>query len=422
MRKRLRELTVERIKPPKSGRLEVWDTVLPTFGLRVTSTGAKSYVVSLRKPGSKYAARIKLGVPGSISLAEARDRARALIADPSTLDEPEPGPERAPPDTVGLMVAHYVEKHLKRNTRRWRDAEQMFERDVLPKWRNRLAADISRRDVLDLIEGVGARSAVSANRVLSLIRRLYYWGMERGIVEANPAARIKPQYREHSRDRVLTDDEIKTLWAAWTKMGYPFGTIQKLLLLTGQRRGEVANARWDQLDLDIGVWRLGAADTKTEQEHVVPLSPKAVKLLRGVPRLDPVRVFPANRAKSTRSVSGFSKAKRHADKKALEWGRKQATKRGDDPENVKTLPNWTWHDLRRTTATGMARLGVAPHVCERILNHSAGGVMSAIARVYNVHSYQREMREALDAWGFELARIVTGRSAKVVALRRRAKR
>ena len=113
----------------------------------------------------------------------------------------------------------------------------------------RPAKDITRRDVLDLTDGIMDRSPVSANRVLSLIRRLYNWAVERGIVEANPAAGIKPPHREHPRDRILTDDEIRALWAAWDAMGYPFGTIQQLLLLTAQRRGEVAAMRWDQMDL-----------------------------------------------------------------------------------------------------------------------------------------------------------------------------
>jgi integrase len=383
MKTKLTELSVARIKLPKSGRLEVWDATLPAFGLRVTSAGAKSYVVALRKPGAKHPSRIKVGEPGNMTLADARSKARALMADPSALD----APEQAPPDTVASMAAEYVERHLKRNTRRWRDAEQMLARDVLPKWSHRPAADISRRDVLDLIDGILDRSPVSANRALSLIRRLYNWGVDRGIVEANPAAGIKPPHREHPRDRILSDDEIRALWAAWGAIGYPFGTIQKLLLLTAQRRGEVAGMRWDQLDLDRGVWRLTSADTKTGREHVLPLAPAVVELLREFPQIDDSPLlFPANRRSSVRSVSGFSKAKRATDQ-------------------LSGIDDWTWHDLRRSAATAMAKLNVPPHVCERILNHSASGMMSAIARVYNVHSYQAEMRIALDAWSREIERI-----------------
>jgi integrase len=345
--------------------------------------------------GAKHPTFRKIGEHPVMSVAEYRGRGREILAEPDALVER----EAAKADTVASMAAAYVERHLKRNTRRWRDAEQMLARDVLPQWGHRLAKDISRRDVLDLIDGVLDRSPVSANRVLSLIRRMYNWSLERGIVEANPAAGIKPPHREYPRDRTLSDDEIRALWAAWDAMGRPFGTIQRLLLLTAQRRGEVAAMRWDQLDLERGVWRLTSADTKTGREHILPLSPAVVEILRQGPQIDgsPL-VFPANRRGSDRPVSGFSKAKHITDR-------------------LSGVASWTWHDLRRSAATGMAKLDVPPHVCERILNHSGSGLMSAIARVYNVHSYQTEMRAALDAWAREIERIVSGKSAKVIALR-----
>ena len=196
----------------------------------------------------------------------------------------------------------------------------------------------------------------------------------------------------------MTDDEIRALWAAWDVMGYPFGTIQQLLLLTAQRRGEVAAMRWEQLDLDRGIWRLSSADTKTGREHLLPLSPPVVDILRNVPRFtgSPL-LFPANRAGSNQPVSGFSKAKSKSDR-------------------LSKLEGWTWHDLRRSAATGMAKLNVAPHVCERILNHSGSGMMSAIARVYNVHSYRSEMGHALDAWAREVERIIgRGAASKILA-------
>jgi integrase len=306
------------------------------------------------------------------------------MADPGALVEH----AQTKADTVASMAAEYIERHLKRNTRRWRDAEQMLARDVLPQWRHRPARDVTRRDVLALIDGILDRSPVSANRVLSLIRRMYNWGVERGIVEVNPAAGVKHPHRERPRDRVLTDEEIRGLWAAWGTMGYPFGTIQQILLLTAQRRGEVAAMRWEQLDLNRGIWRLTSADTKTASEHVLPISPPVIEILRQVPRFYGSQLlFPANRRSSDRPVSGFSKAKRTTDR-------------------LSGVEGWTWHDLRRSAATAMAKLNVPPHVCERILNHSGSGMMSAIARVYNVHSYQTEMAHALSAWGREIQRII----------------
>jgi integrase len=395
MKAKLTELGVARLKPPQSGRLEVWDRTLPAFGLRITAAGARSYVVAIRKPGAKNPSRIKVGEPGRISLADARNTARELMADPGFLD----AEQKATEDTVAGMAAEYVERHLKRNTRRWRDAEQMLARDVLPQWGTRRAKDITRRDVVDLTDGIVDRSPVSSNRVLSLIRRVCNWAVARGIIEVNPAAGIKPPHREHPRDRTLTDDEIRALWAAWETMGYPFGTIQQLLLMTAQRRGEVAAMRWDQLDLEATTWRLASADTKTAKEHVLPLSPPVVDILRKVPRfVGTPLLFPANRVGSGRPVSGFSKAKVATDR-------------------LSGVSGWTWHDLRRSAATGMARLNVPPHVCERILNHSGSGMMSAIARVYNVHSYQAEMGIALNAWARQVDRIIGRGEAQVVNFR-----
>lgn len=396
-KQKLTELTVARAKSPKPGRrLELWDTTLPGFGLRIMPTGTRSYVVALRKPGSAHPVRVKVGEPPAMSLADARTKARALMQDPAAAVQ-----ERQQVDTVAAVAAEYGARHLKRNTRRWRDAEQMLARDVLPALGGRLIGTVTRRDVLDVVDAVIDRgSPVSANRVLSLVKRLFGWALQRGILEVNVAAGIKPPHREKPRERTLAEDEIRVLWQAWEQMGHPFGPLGKLLLLTGQRRGEIAGLRWDQIDLERGVMHLEGAATKTEREHVLPLAPAVVELLRTLPRIgNSPLVFPANRVRSANPVSGFSKALTTASR-------------------LSGVEGFTWHDLRRTAATHMAARGVAPHVCERILNHSGGSTMSAIARVYNVHSYGPEMRAALDDWAAEVRRIVHG--ADVVALRGRA--
>jgi integrase len=397
---KLTELGVVKLRPPTTGKY-AWhpDPLLPSCGVRVYRTGRKVWGITRRWDGAKHPTFRRIGDFPAMGIGDYRARARAILADPGILEQKQAEAEQAKVDTVATMAAEYVVRHLKRNTRRWRDAERMLARDVLRHWAARPAKDISRRDVLDLTDGIMARSPVSANRVLSLIGRMYNWGIGRGIVEANPAAGIKPPHREHPRDRVLSDDEIRALWATWETRGYPFGTIQQLLLLTAQRRGEVATMRWDQLDLDRGIWRLTLADTKTGKEHVLPLSPQVIEILRQIPRFaGSAWLFPANRQGSDRPVSGFSNPKIATDR-------------------LSGVSDWTWHDLRRTAATGMARLNVAPHVCERILNHSGGRVMSAIARVYNVHSYQSEMGHALNAWSREIERIVGRGEAKVVNLR-----
>ncbi len=242
-------------------------------------------------------------------------------------------------------------------------------------------------------------SPVSANRALSLIKRFLNWAVERGIVEANVAAGIKPPHKEKPRERSLSEAEIKAVWRAFERMGWPFGPLGQLLLLTGQRRGEIAGLRWADLDLEAGVLRLAGTATKTGAEHLLPLSRAAVGLLRTLHRLDNSPLaFPASRLGSANPVSGFSKALRAAHR-------------------LSGTAGWTWHDLRRTAATHMARMNAAPHVVEKILNHTAGSTMSVIARTYNTHSYQAEMRQALELWAAEVERITTGIEARVVPIR-----
>src|ERR671919_1573599 len=421
-RRRLSELMIGRVAPPKAGRLELADAVLPGLSLRITPDGTRSFALRYRIDGKQQ--RLTLGRydPERFNLAAARAKARIALDQRDAGKDPakvrrEVGPERG---TVAEGVDDFAERHLRRNTKRAHDIEQILHRDVVRCWGERSMASITRRDVLDLIDEVVDRgSPVAANRLLSWIKTLFAWAVARGIVETNPATGIKPPHRERPRERSLSEDELPHVWGAFEAMGCPFGVIGKLLLLTAQRRGEVAAMRWDQLDLDAGVWHLPGESTKAGREHVVPLAPQVVEILRQVPRIEgsPL-VFPANRASSTNPASGFSKALLRLGEAVAEHRAKEA---GRDPEKVPlqewTIPGWTWHDLRRTAATGMAKLNVSPHVCERVLNHSAGRMMSQIARVYNTHSYRNEVRQALELWAAEVERIVSGEPGKVVALR-----
>jgi integrase len=400
----LTQLAVDKAKARPGRRYELPDGPggVPGFALRVSGHGAKTFALRYRVNGRMR--RLTLGRHPVASLGEAREAAREALrlvergVDPASARLEERRERER--NSVTAVAADYVERHLKRNTKRWRDAGQMLARDVLPHWGERPIQGITRRDVLDLVDGVLDRgSPVSANRVLSLVKRFLFWAVERGIVDASPAAGVKPPHRERPRDRTLDEDELRALWRAWDRMVYPFGDLAKLLLLTAQRRGEVAAMRWDQLDLDKALWRLPAASTKARREHLLPLPPAAVAILHAIPRIgDSPLVFPSTRAASANPVSGFSKALRTAHR-------------------LSETAGWHWHDLRRSAATGMARLNVPPHVCERILNHTAGRMVSQVARVYNVHSYQAEMRAALDRWAAEVERVVNGEPANVVVLR-----
>jgi integrase len=399
----LTQLAVDRAKA-RGRRYELPDGPggVPGFGVRVGEHGAKTFVIRYRVGGRQR--RLKIGSAAIMTLLEARQRARIALAQVEQDLDPaaarlEERRERER-NSVAAVAAEYVAKHLKRNTRRWRDAEQMLARDVLPALGDRPLASITRRDVLDVVDAVVDRgSPVSANRVLSLVKRLLGWAVQRGIVQLNVAAGLKPPHREKPRERALSEAEVRAVWQAFEAMGWPFGSFGELLLLTGQRRGEVAGMRWADLDLERGVWRLPGESNKTGREYLLPLSLAAVEILRALPRIgDGPLVFPSTRAASANPVSGFSRALRAASR-------------------LSGVEGWHWHDLRRTCATGMARLNVPPHVVERILNHGGGSTMSVIARTYNTHSYQSEMRQALEAWAREVERIVSGAESRVLPLR-----
>jgi integrase len=225
------------------------------------------------------------------------------------------------------------------------------------------------------------------------------WAVERGLVEASPCDKVRAPAAETSRDRVLTDDEIRGAWAAFEGVGWPSGRLAQLLLLTGQRLREVADARWSEIDFAAKTWTIPKERAKNGVAHEVPLSEAALRILDALPRVEAGRrpaalIFTAN---GHSAVSGFSRAKMAFDK-AIAGS-------GDAP-----MPHWTLHDLRRTAASGMAGLGIAPHVVEAVLNHR-GGSIKGVAAIYNRYSYGTEKRAALEAWGRYLEALVTGAPA-----------
>jgi integrase len=399
----LTQLAVDKAKARSGRRYELPDGPggVPGFALRVSEHGAKTF--ALRYRVSDRQRRMTIGSAATMSLAEARQRARAALAQVEQGVDPaaarlEERRERER-NSVAAVVGKYVEKRLRPRIRRWADVEAMLRRDVVRCWGDQPIASITERDCLDLIEEIEKRgSLVVANRNVKLLRRLFRWAVKSKYIVTDPAVELEQPHEEKPRQRALVDEaEIKQVWQAFTAMGYPFGTLGQLLLLLGQRRGEVAGLKWSDLDLDQAVWRL--ASTKTATLHQLPLPQAAVDLLRVVPRFDgDDRLFPSSRARSAHAVSGFSKALAKAHR-------------------LSGIADFTWHDLRRSARTHMARLGVPQHIGERILNHSNGGE-SAISRVYNTYRYEREMREALELWACDLERIVSGGpEAKVLPLR-----
>lgn len=375
----LTDLTVKALKPRSDVRYEVFDVKVPGFGVRVFPSGIKSFVLLYRQHGRLR--RLTLGRYPVLSLAEARRLAQTALnrvahgTDPQQIKA-----ERRNGYRFDEAAEAFVRMHCSRHNRASTTAMAAgtLDRHFVEKWGSRDIREIKRGDILSVLDNLIAGGMPSAAiRSLAVIRKFFNWSVERGLIETNPCVGIRAPAQPRSRDRVLGMEEIATIWRGVSTVTFPFGAIVQLLILTAQRRNEVAGMRWSQLDLDKSVWTLPPETTKNGRGHMVPLSKLAVSIIRSLPRLDDHLVFPSIRG-GGRTFSGFGKSKARLDSAA-------------------GVDGWTLHDLRRSAATMMAEMGTSPHVIERILNHVSGTV-SGVAAVYNRFSYLPEMRVALEKW------------------------
>ncbi|MGN7826210.1 tyrosine-type recombinase/integrase [Agrobacterium radiobacter] len=283
------------------------------------------------------------------------------------------------------------------------------------KWFGRDVRDLQKNDVVRLLDQLVERgSPVTANRVFVTLNTWFNWMVGRDILRANPMAGLKKFTVESSRDRVLTDDEIRIFWQATKQHAYPFGPMWRLLLLTAQRRQEVSSMPWRELNLKSNDqhWLLPKERSKNGRENYVPLCAEALREIQGIERVKGSDfVFTTT---IDTPVSGFSRSKARLDATMLELMKKEARERGEDPKKVR-LPQWGLHDLRRTAASGMARLGTPIHVTEAILNHS-GGTISGVAAVYIRHDFQEEKRAALAAWENLVLTFAGERESNVISM------
>jgi integrase len=387
-RKRLTKLAVERLRPKPGQRLELSDGPggTPGLGLRVTARGIKTWSLLLRVAGKQR--RITLGRYPDLTLAEARKAARQAL-EQADRGLPPGRPGRA---TVESIVESYIERHVRRNgLRSAARIEQLLRRLVLPRLGQRPIGDLRRADVLDLVDDVARTAPVMANRTLAQIKRLTAFALERGEIETNPIAGMRPPFRERSRTRVLSDSELAAIWRAAPALGWPFGPIAQLLILTAARRGELAGLAWTEVDFEPKLWVKPASRTKAGREQQLPLSEAALAILRELPRFaGSDLVFPS---RGVGAVSGFSYGKRKLDQQS-------------------GVEDWCWHDLRRTAASGMAKLGVSPLVVGEILGHSRASLVGVTA-IYNRHSYARESREAIEHWAAYVTALAEGRAKMI---------
>jgi integrase len=385
----LTDAAVKRLKPPATGQAEVFDAGYPGLALRISYGGRKSWAFFYRIGGRLR--RMSLGTYPALTLADAREAWREARQeaqagrDPATARKREKGST----DFEGVL-AEWLRRDQAGN--RSKDAvERLIRKDALPAWQHRQIGDIGRRDVLDVIDAVVDRgSPITARRLHAHLHRLLKWATGRGIIATNPMQDLPKPGSETKRDRVLADLELAAVWRGAEQLGWPFGTVVLLLILTGARREEIAGLRWSEIA--DGQIHLSGARTKNGEPHDIPLSAAAIVLVKSVPRIGASEYVFTTTGHSP--ISGWSRVKAKIDTAA-------------------PLPAWTIHDLRRTVATGLQKLGVGLQVVEAVLGHTSGS-RAGIVGVYQRHTYADEKRTALEAWGAHVMALVEGRKAGVV--------
>lgn len=407
MAAKLTERNIERLACP-DGRKDalVFDAQQQGLGVRVMAGGSKSYFAQYTLAGRKR--RVPLGSVDAISLAAARSAAGTVLGevakglDPAAQrkDCAEAAKVAALRErmTVAQVVADWTRLHLAHRSPRYRQEAPATLQRVLAEWWGRPAERLERKDVVAVVDRLPASMARAA---AAYGRAAFAWAHKRGSVAANPFVALPVTLGTARRDRVLTDAEAARVWQAAAVTPAPYGPIVRLLLLTGQRREEVSGMAWGEVSEDLQTWTIPGARTKNGQPSVVPLSAPAVALLRE--RLDAAGkrpdglVFPGQGGRA--AFAGWSKAKTALDKAAGVGG-------------------WRLHDLRRTMATGLQRLGVRLEVTEAVLNHVSGS-RSGIVGIYQRHDWAAEKRTALEGWAGHLLAAEAGGGAKVVRLRQR---
>jgi integrase len=376
--------SVEAIKP-LALRKEVPDSHMPGLYLVVQPSGARSWAVRYRHHGKSR--KLTLGGYPVFNLAQAREAAAKALR--TVAEGRDPGRERqeARADSVEAIAAQFIERYSKRHNRPRTVAtnEALLRRYVLPRWRGRTVRDIKRRDVVDLVDGVAPEYPIAANRVLAVVSKMFNWALACDIIETSPCSGVRRPSAERSRERVLSDDELRRVWHGAVALGFPFGPITQLLLLTGQRRDEVAQMQWSEVDMDMRLWTLPGERVKNGRVHTVPLSDAAMAVLGSVPHVGDY-VFASPDGK--RPSHSYGKAK--LDKE------------------VGNITPWRFHDLRRTVASGLARLGVNLPVIEKILNHTSGSFAGVVA-VYQRHDFADEKRKALELWAAHVGNLASQR-------------
>jgi integrase len=410
----LTDLKVRSLKPDPQREYIQGDTQVPGFGVRVRPNGSAVYVVMKRLPGEAKPTRVTLARAGDITLQQAREKARAAAAAVRqgvdvNAEKRRAGEARTrgrqtaievleetgfAPGTFGELATRYIDRETPRLAR-GPEIASLIRRELLPAFGARPFAELRRHD-LGAIVGAIADSGrpAAALKVREVGKRIASWCEDEELIERNLFLGGRSPIRREDRARALSPDEIAALWHAWETMGAPMGRFMAFALVTGQRRTEIATMENGEIDLAGRLWTIPGAKSKNRKAHLVPLSGLAVEILASVPAIDDRYVW------STRAgtrISGFSKAKARA-------------------VMLSGVTDWRLHDLRRTTATRLAELGIAHPIVSKLLNHSPRSVMG-VTSIYNRYEYLDERREAMERWAQRIRGIVDPPPPNVVELR-----
>jgi integrase len=390
---KLTKATVEQLKLP-SGKTEaiVFDDALAGFGLRIRAGGKRTWITQYRL-GSKQR-RVTIGTTETLGADEARRRARKMLSKVHLGTDPQLEKAEARAQvalTLGGTVNSYLGRHAARRLKpkTFKDVERYLRRHWAPLLRLPVRR-ITRADVAARLAHIAEESGgYAANRARAALSALYAWAIAEGLTDFNPVVGTRKSVDEPTRDRVLTDEELAAIWQHAGVADY--GAIVRLLILTGQRREEVAAIAWDEVDLKGATWCIRSDRTKNSRAHDVPLAPQAVEILKA---LEGGEARPLVFGSRNGPFSGWSKAKASLDARLSAYlGRAPAP--------------WRLHDIRRTVATRLADLGVLPHVIEAVLNHVSGH-KAGVAGVYNRSAYAGEKRVALEMWAGHMVALVRG--------------
>jgi integrase len=392
----LTDIAIQKLAPGLV-RYEVPDPAARGLRVVVQPSGRKSYAVRYRNAAGR--AR-KLTLPAGITLAAARKLAADALLEVAQAKDPATAKRAArhsartqADDTVERLSTQFVEQYAKRHTRpaTVRATEGAFRNIILPAWGARSVHDIARRDVLDILDSVAADRPVLANRTKAVMTKFFNWCASRDIIKASPCVGVATPTKETARDRVLDDAELRRLWCAADAVGGNVSAYVKLLVLTGQRRSEIAELRWKEVS--DGALAFAAERMKGKQAHILPLSTQAAAIIDAMPRVDDF------------VLGGALRWHFHHVKRALD-------------EHMGDVPKWVIHDIRRSTASGMAKIGVQLPVIEKILAHK-GQSFSGVAGVYQRHSFLPEIAVAVQRWADHIDQIVGRKPAKLLKLPRR---